>query len=223
MKNKALVVAVHPDDETLGCGGTLLKHKANGDQLFWLIATNAVKGHSSNLSTIKQRGKEIDKVAKAYGFKGIYKMNLPSKGVDTIPMAELVGKISAIIENIKPNIIYLPFQGDVHSDHRYFFQATYSCLKTFRSPFVKTILMMETVSETEFTPSLRENVFVPNYFVDISDFLDTKLKIMLIYKGEMRKHPFPRSILNIRALATYRGATAGCQFAESFVLLKKIA
>lgn len=219
---RILVVAVHPDDETLGCGGTLLKHKASGDQLFWLIATNTVNEQGPNFSIIKRHGKEIEKVAKTYSFKNIYKLNLPAKGVDTVPVAELVEKISTVIGNIKPDTIYLPFHGDVHSDHRYFFQAVCSCLKIFRSPFVKTILMMETISETEFAPSLKENAFVPNYFVDISDFLNTKLKIMSIYKDEMCKHPFPRSKENIKALAVFRGAMAGCIFAESFMVLKEI-
>lgn len=219
---KVLVMAVHPDDETLGCGGTLLKHKAVGDRLFWLIATDAVKELGPDSAVIKKRAKEIVGVAKAYGFRGVFKLHLPAKGVDTVPVEKLVEKISAVIWDVKPDIVYLPFNGDVHSDHRYFFQTAYSCLKTFRNSSIKTILMMETISETEFAPSLKENVFIPNYFVDISDYLDAKLKIMSIYRGEICKHPFPRSKKNIKALAIFRGATAGSEFAESFMLLKEI-
>ena len=82
--------------------------------------------------------------------------------------------------------------------------------------------MMETISETEFAPPLKENIFVPNYFVDISKHLDTKLKIMAVYKKEIQLHPFPRSIKNIKALAVFRGAMSDCKFAESFMLLKGI-
>lgn len=82
--------------------------------------------------------------------------------------------------------------------------------------------MIETLSETEFAPSTKENSFIPNVFVDISDFMDKKLKIMKVYESEMAEHPFPRSERNIKALATFRGATVGCEFAESFMLLKEI-
>ena len=81
---------------------------------------------------------------------------------------------------------------------------------------------METLSETEFTPSTKEDSFIPNMFVDITDFIERKIEIMNIYKNEIGTHPFPRSERNIRALATFRGATAGCEYAESFMILKEI-
>ena len=137
-------------------------------------------------------------------------------------MSELISKISSIINKVKPNIIYLPFKGDVHSDHKYIFDAAYSCTKIFRHPFIKKLYMMETLSETEFSLSTKEDSFVPNVFVDISEFMDKKIELMNIYESEMGEHPFPRSERNIRALATYRGATSGCDYAESFMLLKEI-
>ena len=137
-------------------------------------------------------------------------------------MSVLVSKISSVINKIKPNIIYLPFKGDVHSDHKYIFDAAYSCTKVFRHPFIKKIYMMETLSETEFSLSTKEDSFVPNVFVDISEFMDKKIELMNIYESEMGEHPFPRSERNIRALGTLRGATCGCDYAESFVLLKEI-
>ena len=116
--------------------------------------------------------------------------------VDEYSMSELIGKISKVINNLKPNIIYLPFKGDVHSDHRKIFEASYSCTKSFRYPFIKKIYMMETLSETEFSPIEGEN-FIPNTFVDISEYLEKKLDIMQIYTSELAKHPFPRSLENI--------------------------
>ena len=219
---KVLVVAIHPDDETLGCGGTLLKHKAMGDKLFWLIATDAVKEFGADSPLIRQTNKEIGNVSKLYGFDGVHELHLPVKQVDQVPMAELVEKITKVIQEIKPDTIYLPFHGDVHSDHRYFFQAAFSCVKTFRYPFIKKVLMMETISETEFAPALIENAFIPNYFVDITKYINLKLKIMSIYKDEIQKQPLPRSKENIKALATFRGSMANCKFAESFMLLKEI-
>ena len=220
--NKILVIAVHPDDETLGCGGTLLKHKANGDEIHWLIATDIKESEGYGISTIKKRNKEITKIEDLYGFTSVNKLGLSTTKVDTYSMSVLVSKISSVIDRIKPDIIYLPFKGDVHSDHKYIFDAAYSCTKIFRHPFIKKLYMMETLSETEFSLSTKEDSFVPNVFVDISEFMDKKIKLMNIYESEIGKHPFPRSERNIRALATYRGATSGCNYAESFMLLKEI-
>ncbi len=218
MKNKVLIIAVHPDDETLGCGGTLLKHKANGDEIHWLICTTIDKSHSY----YETREKEIEKVSNLYGFDSVHNLRLKTMQVDEYSLSELVGKISKVINEVKPNIIYLPFKGDVHSDHRKIFEASFSCTKTFRYPFIKKIYMIETLSETEFAPSSVTDSFIPNVFVDISDFMDKKLEIMRVFESEISPHPFPRNEINIKALATFRGATCACEYAESFVLLKEI-
>ena len=216
--NKVLIIAVHPDDETLGSGGTLLKHKANGDEVHWLICTQTdIKNDFYNI-----REQEIQKVHNLYNFDTITNLQLKTMQVDEYSMSELIGKISKVMNEVNPNIIYLPFKGDVHSDHRKIFEASYSCTKSFRYPFIKKIYMMETLSETEFAPSTKEDSFIPNIFVDISDFMDKKIEIMKVYESEIAEHPFPRSERNLRALATLRGATAGCAYAESFMLLKEI-
>jgi len=216
--SKVLVIAVHPDDETLGCGGTLLKHKANGDEIHWLICTTFNKNNQS----YNIRENEIKKVSSLYRFNSITNLKIPTMQVDEHSMSELVNKISEVFNTLKPSILYLPFKSDIHSDHRKIFEAAYSCTKSFRYPFLKKIYMMETLSETEFSPSTKEDSFIPNVYIEISDFLEKKLEIMQIYKSELAPHPFPRSIENIKALATLRGATAGVYYAESFVLLKEL-
>ena len=218
MKNKVLIIAVHPDDETLGCGGTLLKHKANGDEIHWLICTTIDKNHSY----YETREKEIEQVSKLYDFDSVHNLRLKTMQVDEYSMSELIGSISKIINEVQPNIVYLPFKGDVHSDHRKIFEASYSCTKSFRYPFIKKIYMLEALSETEFAPSTKEDSFIPNVFIDISEFFEKKIEIMKVFESEIAEHPFPRSERNLRALATLRGATAGCEYAESFVLLKEI-
>ena len=218
MKNKVLVVAVHPDDETLGCGGTLLKHKKNTDEIHWLICTTIDENHSY----YETRENEIREVSKLYNFDSVHNLQLRTMQVDEYTVSELVGKISQVINEVQPNIIYLPFKGDVHSDHRKIFEASYSCTKSFRYPFIKKIYMMETLSETEFAPSTKEDSFIPNVFVDISEYFEKKIEIMKVFQSEIAEHPFPRSERNLRALATLRGATCGCEYAESFVLLKEI-
>lgn len=218
MKNKILVVAVHPDDETLGCGGTLLKHKANGDKIHWLICTSLNKNHDY----YQNREKEINKVSKIFNFDSVHNLQFETTKMDQYNMNEIIEKISKVINKVKPNIIYLPFKEDVHTDHKKVFEASYSCTKSFRYPFIKKIYMMETLSETEFAPSTKKDSFIPNTFIDVSKYMDKKIKIMKVYKSEIDKYPFPRSIRSIKALASLRGSTSGCNFAESFMLLKEI-
>ena len=218
MNNRVLIVAVHPDDETLGCGGTLLRHKASGDEIHWIICTSC----DSKDKTHESRKKEIAEVSKLYDFNSISNLDLKATCVDEYSISDLVNKFSKIINQVQPNIIYLPFKGDVHSDHRKIFEASYSCTKSFRYPYIEKIYMIETISETEFAPSLKQDSFIPNTFVDISKHIEEKIKIMNVYKSELGQHPFPRNEKNVRALATVRGATAGCDYAESFILLKEI-
>lgn len=220
--NKVLVLAVHPDDETLGCGGTLLKHKSSNDEIHWLIATNITEKDGFDKEVIRRREEEISIVNEMYQFKSVHNIGLSTMKVDECTMSHLIQKISKVISTVEPNIIYLPFKGDVHSDHRKIFEAAYSCTKSFRYPFIKKILMMETLSETEFAPSTKEDSFIPNTFIDISDYIEKKLQIMMVYESEVGQHPFPRSIRNIKALATVRGATSNSEYAESFMLLKSI-
>jgi UDP-hydrolysing UDP-N-acetyl-D-glucosamine 2-epimerase len=220
--NKILVVSVHPDDETLGCGGTLLKHKKNGDEINLLICTEIKLENGYSQDRLDKRVEQLKEVQEEYQFSNVCNLGLSTMQVDEYSMSDLITKISKIINKIKPNIIYLPFQSDIHSDHRVIFDAVYACTKSFRYPFIKKVYMMETLSETEFCVATQANSFVPNIFVNISEFLEDKLKIMQIYKTEIEEHPFPRSLKNIEALATFRGATSGYKYAESFMLLKEV-
>ena len=219
---KILVLAVHPDDETLGCGGTLLKYKALGNQIHWIIATEVAVMDGFSKEKVNERNKEIELVSKAYDFDSVNRLGIPTMKADKFDIGIIINKISTLIKKIKPEIIFLPFKSDIHSDHKIFFNAAYSCTKSFRFPYVKKVYMMETISETDFAPSTKEDFFVPNTFIDISKFLDKKVEIMKIYKSEVGEHPFPRSEKNIKALAVNRGAMSNCEYAESFVLLKEI-
>ncbi|BBN80416.1 GlcNAc-PI de-N-acetylase [Pseudoalteromonas sp. A25] len=222
MKEKVLVVAVHPDDETLGAGGALLKHKSFGDEIHWMIVTDVKVEEGFKKEAVEKRESEMEEVSTMYGFDSVHRLGLSTMRVDEYAMSELIGKVSQVVNAVKPSVIYMPFKSDVHSDHRVIFDAVYSCTKSFRYPFIKRVLMMETLSETEFAPSVKEDSFIPNVFIDITEFMARKQSIMKVFKSEMGPHPFPRSERNIEALATYRGATAGCEYAESFMLLKEI-
>ena len=113
-------------------------------------------------------------------------------------------------------------KGALYKLHRIIFDAVISCIKTFRYPFFERVLMYKKISETEFEPALAEKLFLPNYFVDISDFLNLKLEIMKIYTSELGEHPLPRSLRNIETLAVFRGVTMAIYSAEAFKLLKSI-
>jgi LmbE family N-acetylglucosaminyl deacetylase len=218
---RLLFISVHPDDETLGCGGTILKHKVNGDQIFWLIITAPTKNHPYGFSDemINQRNQEIKQVAKNYIFNQTINLGFPTQLLDEIPLRDLVVNIDKAIKKIKPTEIYLANRSDVHSDHRIAFDAIYACTKNFRYPFIEKIMMYETLSETEFSPALIENAFIPNVFVDITDFLEKKLEIMSVFASEMMAENFPRSFNTIKALATFRGSRIGVKYAEAFMLL----
>jgi len=217
---KTLVVAPHPDDEALGVGGTLLRRKAEGASTAWLIVTGITKDFGWSDEKVATRETEISRISEFFGFHEVYNLRLPTTKLDIVPIYEVVQKISECINLYRPEEVFIPHIGDVHTDHGVVFNAVVSCTKWFRYPFIKRILSYETISETDFglDSSL---VFSPNVFVDISDFIEQKLKAMEIYSLEMGDFPFPRSRQSIEALAKVRGSSAGFKAAEAFQLLRE--
>jgi len=210
--NNVLVIAVHPDDETLGCGGTILKHKRAGDRVACVFIT---AGNDEQRQT-------VDAVCKAFQFDVVEQLDKPEILLDDISLSELIPPLSDIFHRFKPSIVYLPNRSDTHSDHRRTWQAVTACIKTFRYPFVKRVLMCEVISETDFSPNVFENAFIPNVFVDVTDFHRQKMEILSLYKNELLPDPHTRSISAIEALSRYRGSQASVQYAEAFMLIKEI-
>jgi len=221
MKN-VIVISAHPDDETLGAGGTMLKHVANGDNVFWLIVTNVFENQGFSKERVESRQEEIRKVEKLFGITKTYLLDYPTMTLSSSSLLKMVPEISTVFSEVKPEIIYTLNRSDAHSDHRIIFDAVMACTKSFRYPFIKQILMYECISETEFAPALAEKAFLPNYFVDITEYIDKKNEIMEVFESEIAEHPFPRSLDNIKALAHFRGASVGVKYAEAFQLLKYI-
>jgi LmbE family N-acetylglucosaminyl deacetylase len=219
---KALVISVHPDDEALGCAGTILKHKERKEEVGWLIITNVAKEHGYSDSQVSARKDEVKRAYKELGFDYMENLNYAPMGLEPSLLGKLVKEISDVFNKYKPELIYLPNRSDAHSDHRITFDAVMACTKSFRYPYIKQVMMYECISETEFAPALPEKVFIPNYFVDISLYLKKKLDILEIYESELGPHPFPRNGRNVEALATFRGATVGVEYAEAFSLIKYI-
>ena len=219
---RVTVISPHPDDETLGCGGTLLKHKESGDQLDWIIVTRA---HSPqwDTATLDRKESEITSVAKAYGFDQVVRLGFPTMQLDTLPLGNLISSIADAVEKTTPDQLYLTHSGDIHSDHRLVFDATMSALKAFnRNTSVTRLLSFETLSSTEAAPANASRAFVPNVFSDVTAFIDRKLEIMSLYETELQPFPLPRSLESIRALARFRGATVGLEYAEAFMLIREL-
>lgn len=217
-----LVVAPHPDDETLGCGGTLLRYGDDQAELHWLIATTIEGSEMFPADRIASREEEISQVAECYGFAQIHRTGFPTTRLDTIPAGDLIAAFSQVVQDVKPTTVYLPFRSDVHSDHAAVFDAVVAATKSFRAPFVKRIYAYETLSETEFSLRTDEPGFRPNLFVDVSQHLNRKIEIMRLFKGEMGEFPFPRSESAMTAQANLRGSQASCDAAEAFMTLKEI-
>jgi N-acetylglucosamine malate deacetylase 1 len=216
---KVFVVSAHPDDEILGAGGTIIRHRDQGDEIHWLIATNVFESQGFSIERISSRQIEINEVASRLKMH-VHKLEYPTMSLSSRDLLTMVPMISKIFQEVEPEVIYVLNRSDAHSDHRILFDAVMACTKSFRYPFLREILMYECISETEFAPILPERVFQPNVYIDISDNLEEKLELMKIYDSELGEHPFPRSERNIRALATYRGASCGVEYAEAFQLLK---
>jgi len=219
---KIIVVSAHPDDEVLGCGGTLAKHRDNGDEIAWVITTNIYESQGFSREFIENRQKEIEEVACELNISSVFKLEYPTMTLTDETLIGMIPKIGIIFKEYEPEVIYILNRSDAHSDHLITFKGVLACTKSFRYPFVKKVLMYECLSETEFGPALPENIFIPNYFVDISEYINKKIELMQIYQSELGEHPFPRSIENIKALAHFRGASVGIKYAEAFQLLKFI-
>lgn len=217
---KILVVSPHADDETLGCGASLLKFRARGCQLHWLLMTEATAQVGFSSTRIQERKKEITQVGRFYGFKSIHSLGLPAARLDGVSKSDLIKKTQESLQAIRPDTILVPFPHDAHSDHRATFEAVLACAKSFRAPFVHRIWAYETLSETGFgNPFLPS--FLPNIYVNVSGVISKKIKAMRLYRGELAKHPFPRSEKAIQALAELRGGESGFAAAEAFMLVKE--
>ncbi len=215
-----VIVAPHPDDEVLGCGGTILKHIDNGDEVHWIIVSG-MDTKSFTKEQIKKRSDEITKVSKLFGFKSTHKLDYPTSKLDQIPKNEIINKFGNLFESLRAEVIYTVFRNDAHSDHKVVFDSVVSATKSFRCPSVKKLLSFETISETDFSNPMKDP-FRPNLFINIEDYIKKKIEIMKIYESEMGEFPFPRSREAIIALSSIRGVQSRCKAAEAFILIKEI-
>ena len=216
-KNKILIFAPHPDDETLGCGGTILKNLKKKNKIGLVLFTKISEKKFSKKAVYK-RNVEINKMLKKYKFHFFKNFEFENSELDKVSDLKLISEIKLVLDKFKPNILYIPFIGDVHSDHSKISRCSLSCIKSFRHSYLNEAYFYETLSETNF--NFLKN-FNANTFEDISNFLMQKIQIMKIYKTEIKNHPFPRSIESIKSLAILRGSQANFKYAEGFQLILK--
>lgn len=217
---KVMVVSPHPDDETLGAGGTLLKLKKQGHSIYWLNITDIKQEDGWDKKKILRRQDQIEEVNTYYGFDGFYNLGFSPTKLSSKEEGDIIGSIKAVFEEVKPGWIIIPGQYDAHSDHHVVYSCSMAAAKTFRAPYIKRITTMEIISETEY--GFQKEQFEPNLFIDISNEIDEKVEAMRIYDTEIQEVPFPRSIENIKSLAVFRGGCCAKKYAEAFCIIKQV-
>lgn len=216
-----LVLAPHPDDEVLGCGGTISRHTAAGDSVYVMVATRGTPELYSDEAVDKVRAE----ARRAHSLLGVVEtrfFDFPAPALDTVPRYRLAGAVSDCIREFQPDVLYVPHHGDIHSDHFHLHQAGLVAARPLEGMPVRRILAYETLSETEWAPPQMDAVFYPTVFIDVSEFLQRKLEAMSCFESQVKEPPNARSLRNITALAHYRGATVACEAAEGFMLIREI-
>jgi N-acetylglucosamine malate deacetylase 1 len=220
---KVLTVAAHPDDETLGAGGTMAKLAAMGHEVWVCILTDGV--------TARHRHTELQKecairAADVLGVANIVFCELPDQRLDSLPLLEVITPIEKCIGELHPEVVFTHFSQDANQDHRTVFEATLVAARPVEGASVRRLLCYETASSTEWAPPFPGSVFSPNVFVEITGTLPRKLEALRSYEGthsgEMRPYPHPRSYEAIEAYAKRHGAAAGVHAAEPFMLVRQV-
>tara|TARA_B100001123_G_scaffold421177_1_gene528441 strand:- start:480 stop:1166 length:687 start_codon:yes stop_codon:yes gene_type:complete len=215
-----LVVASHPDDEILGCGGTLYNLKKKGAKISGLFLSDgeSSRKHPKIHKLILNRKKQAIKAGKVIGIKKIIFGNFPDNSMDSVPILKIIQFIEKQIKIIKPDVVFTHFESDLNVDHQITSKAVVTACRPIKNQTVKSILFFEILSSSEWNISIKNKSFKPNYFVDITKSINFKLKALKHYKREMRKWPHPRSIEGVKLLSKTRGSTVGLSHAEAFIL-----
>lgn len=223
-----LVVAAHPDDEVLGCGGTIARHVQNGDMVHILILAEGLTSRDNSRDR-KQRENELSELAQTaqeanwmLGVRSLALHSFPDNRMDSIDLLDIVKVIEAAITEFTPHVVYTHHAGDVNIDHQIIHRAVVTACRPIPGQTIKTLLFFEIPSSTEWQAPGSAPAFVPHWYSDISETLSIKLQACQIYQSEMREYPHPRSLIAIEHLARWRGASIGVPAAEAFVLGRNI-
>jgi LmbE family N-acetylglucosaminyl deacetylase len=221
-----LVFAPHPDDEIIGCGGTIARHAASGDDVYICIVTRGlppVYNHDPKILKDLPHDlyEEAESAHRLLGVKHTIYLQYPAVMLETVPRHELNGSISGIVEEYCPDVVYIPHFGDMQKDHAVTAAAVMVAVRPKRERIVRAVYAYETLSETEWNIPHPANSFIPDTYVDISGLLDLKLRAMAAYGSQIAKFPHPRSPEAMEALARLRGSTMGSVAAEAFMLIRE--
>ncbi len=219
---KILIIAAHPDDEVLGCFGTVAKLIAEGHEAYTLIlgegktSREQTSNHKSELELLEN---EINSANNSIGIKKIYREYFPDNQFDTIPLLTIVKAISKVKDEIKPDIIFTHYSADLNVDHQITYQAVITATRPMENEATKEIYSFEILSSTEWNYPLS---FPPDIFFDISETLDFKIAAMEMYESELCQYPHPRSLDGIKLNAKYHGMRIGKLYAEAFKCVRII-
>lgn len=222
IEKDVLVIAPHPDDETLGAGGTLLRLQAEGARLHWLLMTSAVgAGYTDDYLSRQER--QIEEVRKAFSFESFHWLRHPASGLYRADRGTIIDAIRKILNEIKPRTLFVPHAGDAHDDHSMTQHCALAACKSFymHKQGISRILAMEIMSETDASPPTHDNAFLPTIAVDIGKYLNMKLKILSLYKTELQDNG-PRSLKAVEFQARLHGASFGVTAVERFMLIREL-
>lgn len=204
---KTLIVAAHPDDEILGCGGTVLKLMKK-QKIYSLVLNKG--GREKPILT--------DKVSEFMGFNKSWQLDFPDNRFDTMSLADIIKAVEDVKNEVKPDVIFTHFEYDLNKDHQLTYQAVLVATRPMRGETVRELYSFEIPSSTEWK---FPNVFAPNVFIDISDTIEKKIKAFGMYESEIRPYPHPRSPEAMRIIAKRWGILSGLKCAEAFYLVRK--
>ncbi len=220
---KVLVLAAHPDDETIGLGGTIAKHVEAGDKVYGKFFTNGLTARSNqSKEIINERFEAALKASDIIGLDWIQHSNFPDNKLDTVPLLEIVKVIENLKKEINPKIIYTHSAADLNIDHRIITEAALTAFRPQAGEIYEEIRLYEVQSATDYSHPKITKAFEPNLFIDISETFDKKIDALLEYKDELKKIPNSRSIEGIKNLAKYRGFQVGIKYAEAFEVVRRI-
>lgn len=226
MSNKVLVIAAHPDDEVLGCGGTIARHAKQGDEVHVLIVAEGITSREGSEGSVPGQLAELRKsAAEAASILGAQRpefLGLPDNRLDSVPLLDVIKPIETAVSHFAPQVIYTHHGGDLNVDHRIVHAAVITACRPIPGRSVHTVLCFEVASSTEWQAAGPHASFSPNWSVDVSATLPKKLAALRAYGSEMRSWPHSRSLEAQEHLARWRGASVGLEAAEAFVLARAL-
>lgn len=222
-KKSILIIAAHPDDEVLGCFGTVAKLIKNGYEAYTLILSEGKTSRENvDKKDLELLQLEMKQANDLIGIKKVFSANFPDNAFDSVPLLKIVKEIEKIKNEIKPEIIFTHHIGDMNIDHQITHKAVLTATRPMQGESVKTIYSMEIPSSTEWNSYSAQNAFISNVFFGIEDTIDLKINAMAKYKSELREYPHPRSLQHIKELAKVNGTKVGLNYSENFWLVRGI-